>query len=214
MLDVAEILGDGQPRQCDSQASARGLGHLAVDQRDLALLEVLYVDHARLLHLEPEVVPLAGALAHAGEHRVAAVLQRDVVDQLHDEHGLADARTAEEAGLAPLHVGLEEVDDLDPGLEHFDLRRLIFERGRVAVDRPALLDFDVPQLVHGLADDVDHAAQRGLADGHRDRLAGILRAHPAHHAVGRLHGDRAHAVLAEVLLDFANDIDSVRALAV
>jgi hypothetical protein len=57
-----------------------------------------------------------------GEDRVAAVLQRDVVDQLHDEHGLADARPAEEARLAPFHVRLEKVDDLDAGLEHLDFR--------------------------------------------------------------------------------------------
>ena len=31
--------------------------------------------------------------------------------------------------------------------------------------------------------------------------------HAAAHAVGRLHRDRAHAVLAEVLLDLADDVD-------
>jgi hypothetical protein len=31
--------------------------------------------------------------------------------------------------------------------------------------------------------------------------------HPALHAVGRFHRDRAHAVLAEVLLDFGDDVD-------
>ena len=36
-----------------------------------------------LLELEPEVVALARALADAGEHRDAAVLHGDVVDQLH-----------------------------------------------------------------------------------------------------------------------------------
>ena len=71
-------------------------------------------------HLEPEVVPLAGPLADAGEDRVAARGLRDVVDQLHDEDGLADAGAAEEAGLAALRVRLEEVDDLDPRLEHLD----------------------------------------------------------------------------------------------
>ena len=74
------------------------------------------------------------------------------------------------------------------------------------MDRPALGNLDVAQLVHGLADDVDHAAEGGLADRHRDRLAGVLRAHAAHHAVGRLHGDRADAVFAEVLLHLADDV--------
>ena len=47
-----------------------------------------------------EVVALAGALADAGEHRDAAVALGDVVDQLLDQHGLADAGAAEQADLA------------------------------------------------------------------------------------------------------------------
>ena len=62
-----------------------------------------------------EVVALAGALADAGEHRIAAVGLGDVVDQLLNEHRLADARAAEQADLAALGVGGEQVDDLDAG---------------------------------------------------------------------------------------------------
>jgi hypothetical protein len=51
-----------------------------------------------------EVVALAGALADAGEHRGAAMALGDVVDQLLDEHGLADAGAAEQADLAALGV--------------------------------------------------------------------------------------------------------------
>ena len=58
----------------------------------------------------------------------------DVVDELHDEDGLADAGAAEEADLAAAAVGGEEVDDLDAGLEDLDLGRLLGELGRVAVD--------------------------------------------------------------------------------
>ena len=84
-----------------------------------------------LLDLELEVVAFARALADAGEHREAAVLLGDVVDQLQDEHGLADAGAAEQAGLAALGVRLEQVDDLDAGLEHLDLGRLLVERRRL-----------------------------------------------------------------------------------
>ena len=63
----------------------------------------------RLDHLVIEVVALARALADAGEHRVAAVRLGDVVDQLHDQHGLADAGAAEQADLAALGIGREQV---------------------------------------------------------------------------------------------------------
>ena len=120
---VAEVLGHGQAGQADAQARAGRLVHLAEDQRRLGLLPVLGIDDAGLLHLQPQVVALAGALAHAGEHREAAVLQGDVVDQLHDDDGLADAGAAEQADLAALQVGLQQVDHLDAGLEHLQVRR-------------------------------------------------------------------------------------------
>src|SRR5204863_306421 len=71
---IAEVLGHRQAGEADAQPGARRLVHLSVDERDL-------VEHARLRHLEDQVVALARALPHAGEDGYAAVLARDVVDQ-------------------------------------------------------------------------------------------------------------------------------------
>jgi hypothetical protein len=144
-----------------------------------------------------------------GEDREARVLHGDVVDQLHDEHGLADARAAEETDLAAAQEGLYQVDDLDARLEHLHLGGLLVERGRVAVYGVALLGVDRPEVVHGLADDVEDAAQRRLADGDGDAAAGVCGDHAAHDALGRLHRDGADAAFAEVLLDFGDDVDGV-----
>ena len=169
---------------------------------------VLDVDDARLLELQPEVVALARALAHAREHRHAAVLLGQVVDELLDDDGLAHAGAAEEADLAAAQVGLDEVDDLDAGLEHLELDRLL--RRSVGAGRwmgRRLVALHRPQLVHGLADDVQHAAEGPQADGHGDGSAGVDGLHAAHHAVGGQHADAAHAVLAEVLLHLGDDVD-------
>src|SRR5687767_15993308 len=64
------------------------------------------------------------------EHGVAAVLGRDVVDELLDEHGLPEAGAPEEAGLPALRVGREEVDDLEAGLEDLGLGHQLLEPGR------------------------------------------------------------------------------------
>ena len=133
---LAEVLRHRQAGQRDAHARAGRLVHLAEDEHRL-------VDDARLLHLEPEVVALARALADAAEGRQAAVLLGEVVDQLLDEDRLADAGAAEQADLAALGVGREQVDDLDAGLEHLGRRGEVLDVGRVAVDRPALLDLDV-----------------------------------------------------------------------
>jgi hypothetical protein len=82
----------------------RRLVHLPVDEGG-AGDDGVAVRELRLLHLEVEVVALARPLADAAEHRHAAVLLRDVVDELHDDDGLADAGAAEQADLAAALVG-------------------------------------------------------------------------------------------------------------
>ena len=161
-----------------------------------------------LLELEPEVVAFARAFADAAEHRHAAVLHGDVVDQLHDDDGLADAGAAEQADLAALQIRLEQVDDLDAGLEHLAARWTAL-RASARADESASAPSIAPggREVDRLAEHVQHAAERLRTDGHRDRRAGVDRRHAARHAVGRLHRDGAHAVLAEMLLDLGDDVD-------
>ena len=164
------------------------------------------VEQLGLVELVEQVVALAGALADAGEHRVAAVLLRDVVDQLLDEHGLADAGAAEQADLAAAAIRREQVDDLDAGLEHLDLDALVGERRRRAVDRRPLGRLDRTGLVDRLADDVHDAAEHFGADRHRDRRAGVLDRLAADEAVGGVHRDAADRVLAEVLGDLDGQV--------
>src|SRR4051812_42737199 len=197
---LAVVLRYRQAGQRDAHAGARRLVHLAEDEHRL-------VDDARLLHLEPEVVALARALAHAAERRQAAVLLGQVVDELLDEDGLADAGAAEQADLAALRVRREEVDDLDAGLEHLGRRRQVLDVRRLAVDRPALdVAFDLAALVDRLPEEVEDAPEGHVADRHGDRAAGVDDLGPASEAVGRVHRDRADAVIAEVLLDLADEV--------
>ena len=122
-----------EAREADAGAGARRFVHLAEHQRafgavDRTVLRVL-VD-AGFDHFVIEVVAFARTLAHAGKHRIAAVLLRDVVDELHDQHGLADAGAAEQADLAALGVRREQVDDLDAGDQDLRFGRLIGEGRR------------------------------------------------------------------------------------
>ena len=136
---VAEIFGDRDAGQRHAGARARRLVHLAIDQRGLR-------EHAGFLQFAIEVVALARALADAGEHRDAAVLLGDVIDQLHDGDGLAHAGAAEQSDLAAARVGADEVEDLDAGFEDFDFGRLIGKGRRVAMDRHRECGAIVPRL--------------------------------------------------------------------
>jgi len=98
VFNVAEVFSHRETGQTDAKTCARRLVHLAVDQR-------AGVDDARLLHLEVEIVSFARALTDAAEHRLAAVSLGDVVDQLHDDDGLAHAGAAEQTDLTAFTNG-------------------------------------------------------------------------------------------------------------
>ena len=192
VLHVPEVLRHGERGQGDAQADARRLVHLAVDQGGL-------VDDAGLLHLEPHVGALARALAHAGEDRDPAVLLGHAVDHLLDDDGLADAGPAEEADLASLHVGLQQVDHLDPGLEHLGPGLQLIERRGRAVDLPALLDPVDLVGVERLAQHVEDVAEHRVADRDRDAATEVADRRAAHQPVRLLHADAADAPVADLL---------------
>ena len=75
------------------------------------------------------------------------------------------------------------------------------------MNRHPLITRDWAEVIDRLADYVHHATQRASADGNRDGAAEIDGVHTAHHAIGGLHGDAAHAAFAEVLLDFEDDVN-------
>ncbi len=138
------------------------------------------------------------------------MLHGDVVDQLLNQHGLSDARAAEQSDLSALQVRLDEVHDLDAGLEHFEIGGLVLQGRRRTVNRVALFVLHGPEVVHRFAEHVHHAAERAAAYWHGDRLSEVFRLHPAHQAFARLHRDGADAALAEVLLDFDDEVDRIR----
>ena len=117
-------------------------------------------------------------------------------------HGLAHAGAAEQADLAALQVGRQQVDHLDAGDQDLGRGRLLLEGRRVAVDRVALRRVDRTLLVDRLADHVQDAAERLRPDRHGDRAAGVHHLLAAHDAVGAVHGDAAHGALAEFLRHF------------
>src|SRR5215468_2476010 len=104
MFLVAEIFRNGQSRQSDAQTRPGRLGHLSIDQSAARLFAVARHDDAAFAHFQPKVVTFASALTYACEYRHAAVLHCDVVNQFHNQNGLADTRAAEEANLSALYI--------------------------------------------------------------------------------------------------------------
>lgn len=126
----------------------------------------------------------------------------DVVDQLHDQDGLADAGTAEQSDLTSLGVRGQQVDDLDAGDEDLLLHTHLHELGRFGVDGGSQVGRDRASLVDGLADDVDDASQGFGTDWDTDGRACVGHALSTDQTFGTVHGDGADGVFSQVLGDF------------
>ena len=203
LLHVAEVLRHRERTERHPKPGAGRLVHLAEDQRRL-------LDDSGLGHLQEQVVALSGALTDTGEDRDTAEVLGDAVDHLLDEHGLADTGTAEQADLSAEHVRREQVDDLDAGLEHLGLGLELVEGRRRAVDPPALLDVELSSTSSGSPSALNTWPLVTSPTGTVIGLPGVGDLGAADEAVGRLHRDRAHQVVAEVLGDLEGEMSCAR----
>ena len=197
---ITEVLGLGKACQSDAQTRSGRLVHLSVDQAGL-------VYDAGLAHLEEQVGTLAGALAYAGEDGRAAVLLRQIVDELLNQNGLANTSAAEQTGLATTNVGFEKVYGLDAGLENLGLGGQLVEAGRGMVDRIVILDLGHLLAVHRLTHNVPDATEGLLANGHLHGSARIDHLEAALKTIGGCHSDRADNVAGQLTFNLENGLD-------
>ena len=97
----------------------------------------------------------------------------NVPDEFHYDDRLPHTGAAEQADLAALGEGGDQVDDLDAGLEDGGIGHLLADRRRQPVDRQADIRLDLAFPIDRVADDAHHSAERALADRDRDRRSGI-----------------------------------------
>ena len=193
VLFVTEMLCHGEAGEGDTHTHARGLVHLAENERR-------FIADAAFTHFTPEVVTLTAALADAGKHGVTAVLHGDVVDELLDKDGLADACAAEQTDFAALRVRLQKIDDLDAGLEDLDGRVLLVKRRSFSVNAFVRLGCGNGfAAVDGIAEHVEHAAERVFAHRHFDGFARSLNLHTAGKTLTAGKHDAADRVVTHML---------------
>ena len=90
------------------------------------------LDNFRLDHFAKQVVSLARALTDSRKYRKAGTSFRDVIDQLHHDNGLADARAAEQTNFAAAQERLDQ-GYLSLQLRVSDLGDITPESGNVVV---------------------------------------------------------------------------------
>ena len=152
----------------------------------------------------------ARSLADAREHGDARILFDGAPNQLHDQHGLADAGAAEHPRFAAARERCEKVGYLDSGAEDLALVILMIDRGRAAMNRPAGCGLDWPETINRIADRVDKAAQHLLPHRHADGAAAAARDRTAAQTRSILHRHGADSMKIEMLLDFGDQLGLCR----
>ncbi|MNN16394.1 hypothetical protein D3C81_1295300 [compost metagenome] len=194
---VAEIFSHREARQGYAQTRTRRLVHLSEYHRG-------FLDNAGFRHFHVEVITFTGTFPYAGKYGNPAVFVRDVTDQFLDRYGLTYAGAAEQADFTALRIRSQQVDDLDPGFQHFRLRRQFIELRRFAVNRIFQFGSGCAFLVDRFAEHVKHAAERCFSDRNRNRRSQVDRFRTAHKAVRRGHGDTTNEVVAQMIGSFQN----------
>jgi hypothetical protein len=198
---VAEVFGNRQTGQSNTCTGSGRLIHLAVNQGRLGAFSAAFLVHAGFDHFPVKVVAFTGPLTNTGKHGVTAVRLRDVVDQFHDENGLAHAGAAEQADLAALRVRGQKVDDLDAGDQDFGFGGLFDEF------RSFLVDGALGVMRNGPASSTGSPITfmmrpRVPSPTGTDRLAGVNDFLTANQTLGGIHRDGTNRVFAQVLSNF------------
>ena len=123
------------------------------------------------------------------------------VNHLLNEHRLTHAGTTKQANLASLHVGSQQVDDLNSRLEHLGLRLQLVETRWLTVDRPGLTDVQLLAVleIQYLTGRVKDVTFGDVAHGNRDRCTRVPHRRSTHKTIRGLERNCTHHVVTEVL---------------
>ena len=130
----------------------------------------------------------------------------DVVDELHDDHGLAHTSTTESANLTTLGERADEVDDLNASLKNRSGSVLIDQSRSGTVNWIVFVGFDVTSQVHSVTSDIEDTTEDAFTHRDRNWIARIGDLHVTTKTFRGGHGHRSHPAVTEVLLHFEHEL--------
>ena len=74
----------------------------------------------------------------------------NIVNQFHDQYGLADTSASEKANFTSLGIGGEQIDNLDSSDKNFLLDRHLFEGWSLSVDGGPLVGLQGTTFINGI----------------------------------------------------------------
>ena len=121
-----------------------------------------------------------------------------IADQLLNKHGLTHTGAAEQADLAALGIGRQQVHHLDAGFQNLRGGHHIGE-GRCAPVNWHPLRHHRPLAVDGITHHIEHTAQGGFTHGHGHGGAGVHGGAAPVNTVGGEQGQAAYRVRSKLL---------------
>ena len=198
MLHIPEVFCHCQAGKANTHTGSGGLVHLTKDHGGFA-------DNTGFGHFVVQVIAFAGTLTNAGEDRIAVVGGGNVVNELLNQNGFADAGTAEQTDLTALCVGADQVNNLDTGFQDLGSGLLFLIRGGRAVDGPTLLSLHIRLIVDGLTQQIEYAAQAFIANRNGNGSTGVGYFRTALQAVRGGHGNTADHIVTDMLGDLRDN---------
>ena len=128
----------------------------------------------------PQIISFASPFSYPRKHRIPTVMERNIIDQLHNDDGLPDACPSEQPDLSSFRVGFEEINDLDPCLQHLGLGFLVLQGWGRSMDGISFFGIHRTKTINGIPQHVHHTPQCLLTDRNRDRSPAIRDLHTPH----------------------------------
>jgi hypothetical protein len=156
-----------------------------------------------------KIIALTGTLSNTSKDRESSVLLGNVVDKLHDKHGLTDTGTSEKTNLTSTSVWVNKVNNLDTGYKNLSLGLLLSESWSISVNWKSTGGINWSTLVNWLSNNVDNPAKKTRADWHLDWGFGVNTYLAANETIGGVHSNGTNGVLSKMLGDLKNNADIV-----
>jgi hypothetical protein len=122
--------------------------------------------------------------------------------ELHDQHGFTDSGATEQPGFTPFDKGAQQVNDLDPGLQHLTYTYRLLQRKWTAMDIAELPGYQGIAIIQRLAEDIQQAPQAFGRYRNMQRRPCVINSHTPVQTGASVQGKGAHMLLVEVLMDF------------
>ena len=129
----------------------------------------------------------------------------NVVNQLLNQHGFANACAAEQTDFTALGIGLQQINDLDAGFQNLNCGALLGECRGIAINALALgILGNGLAAVDGLTQHVKHSAQGLLTHRNLDGFSGGKYLHAAIQSITAGKHDAPNRIVAHMLGNLHN----------